>query len=71
MMIIKVMINNALIESKRKELRYTNKDLALALGYKTEAAVRRKIKGERNWSASDIQKLTEIFDVTYEDLYSE
>lgn len=64
-------INNVLIESMRRELNYTNKELALALGYKSESSVRDKLTGRRKWSVSDIQKLTEIFDVTYEDLYSE
>lgn len=62
-------INNELIERKRKELRYTNQELAVSLGYKTEAAVRMKIKGSRNWTVSDIQKLVDILDITYEELY--
>ncbi len=62
-------INNALIERKRKELRYTNQELAISLGYKTEAAVRMKIKGSRKWTVSDIQKLIDVLDVTYEELY--
>jgi hypothetical protein len=62
-------INNELIERKRKELRYTNQELAVSLGYKTEAAIRMKIKGSRNWSVSDIQKLVEVLDITYEELY--
>jgi predicted transcriptional regulator len=69
MMNIKIMIDNELIERKRKELRYTNQELAISLGYKTEAAVRKKIKGERNWTVSDIQKLVDILDITYEELY--
>ncbi len=63
------MVNNELIESKRKELKYTNQELALALGYKTESAVRAKIKGTRKWSAGDLKKLTEVFDIRYEELY--
>jgi hypothetical protein len=62
-------INNELIERKRKELRYTNQELAVSLGYKTEAAIRMKIKGSRKWSVSDIQKLVDILDITYEELY--
>jgi hypothetical protein len=62
-------INNVLIESRRKELKYTNKDLAISLGYKTESAVRAKIKGTRKWSASDIRKLIDVLDISYEELY--
>ena len=63
------MINNALIESKRKELKYTNQELAVSLGYKSESSVRDKLTGRRKWSVSDIKKLTEIFNVTYKKLY--
>lgn len=62
-------INNALIESKRKELKYTNQELAIALGYKSEAAVRGKITGRRKWSANDIRKLIDVLDISYEELY--
>lgn len=62
-------INNNLIESRRKELKYTNQELSVALGYKTESAVRAKIKGTRKWSARDIQKLVDVLDIKYEELY--
>jgi hypothetical protein len=62
-------INNALIESKRKELRYTNQELAVSLGYKSEGSIRDKVKGRTRWSVSDIQKLVEVLDITYEELY--
>lgn len=62
-------INNALIESRRKAMKYTNQELAVALGYKTEAAVRAKIKGIRKWTVSDIRKLIDVLDISYEELY--
>ena len=30
---------------------------------------RMKIKGSRQWTVSDIQKLVEVLDITYEELY--
>ena len=62
-------INNVLIESRRKELKYTNKDLAISLGYTSESAIRGKITGRRKWSASDIRKLIDVLDISYEELY--
>ena len=62
-------INNVLIESKRKELKYTNQELAIALGYKSESSIRGKIAGRRKWSASDIRKLIDVLDISYEELY--
>lgn len=62
-------INNVLIESRRKELKYTNQELAISLGYKSESAIRGKITGRRKWSASDIRKLVDVLDLSYEELY--
>lgn len=62
-------INNALIESRRRAMKYTNQELALALGYHSEGTIRNKIKGIRKWSASDIRKLIDVLDISYEELY--
>ena len=64
-----VEINNTLIESRRRAMKYTNKELAIALGYNSEGAIRNKIKGIRKWSASDIRKLIDVLDISYEELY--
>jgi hypothetical protein len=64
-----VEINNALIESRRRAMKYTNKELALALGYNSEGAIRNKIKGIRKWTVNDIRKLIDVLDVSYEELY--
>jgi hypothetical protein len=64
-----VEINNALIESRRRAMKYTNKELAVALGYNSEGAIRNKIKGIRKWTVSDIRKLIDVLDVSYEELY--
>lgn len=65
---VSIEINNALIESRRREMSYTNKELALALGYNSEGTVRNKIKGIRKWSEDDIQRLIDILNVSYEEL---
>jgi hypothetical protein len=64
-----VEINNALIESRRRAMKYTNKELAVALGYNSEGAIRNKIKGIRKWTVNDIRKLIDVLDVSYEELY--
>ena len=62
-------INNALIESRRKAMKYTNQELAIALGYKSESSVRDKIKGRTKWAVSDIRKLVDVLNISYEELY--
>jgi hypothetical protein len=64
-----VEINNALIESRRRAMKYTNKELAVALGYNSEGTIRNKIKGIRKWTVNDIRKLIDVLDVSYEELY--
>lgn len=65
---VSIEINNTLIESRRRAMSYTNKELALALGYNSEGTVRNKIKGIRKWSEDDIQRLIDILNVSYEEL---
>lgn len=65
---VNIEINNTLIESRRRAMSYTNKELALALGYNSEGTVRNKIKGIRKWSEDDIQRLIDILNVSYEEL---
>lgn len=62
-------INNALIESRRRAMKYTNQELAVALGYNSEGAIRNKIKGIRKWTVNDIRKLIDVLDISYEELY--
>ena len=62
-------INNALIESRRKAMKYTNQELAIALGYNCEGTIRNKIKGIRKWTVDDIRKLIDVLDISYEELY--
>jgi hypothetical protein len=64
-----VEINNALIESRRRAMKYTNKELSVALGYNSEGAIRNKIKGIRKWTVNDIRKLIDVLDVSCEELY--
>ena len=64
-----VEINNALIESRRRAMKYTNQELAIALGYKSESSVRDKIKGRTRWTVNDIRKLIDVLDISYEELY--
>ena len=50
-------INNDVIESRRKQLGYTQKELAEKLGYKSVSSINKKLYGEVQWTETDIKNL--------------
>ncbi len=50
-------INNDVIESRRKQLGYTQKELAEKLGYKSVSSINKKLYGEVQWTEIDIKNL--------------
>jgi transcriptional regulator with XRE-family HTH domain len=50
-------INNDAIESRRKQLGYTQKELAEKLGYKSVSSINKKLYGEVQWTETDIKNL--------------
>ena len=50
-------INNDVIENRRKQLGYTQKELAEKLGYKSVSSITKKLYGEIQWTETDIKNL--------------
>ena len=50
-------INNNVIENRRKQLGYTQKELAEKLGYKSVSSINKKLYGEVQWTETDIKNL--------------
>ena len=62
------MINVELIEAKRAEHQYSQKQMGNFLGYESHTAYQRKIKGTRDFSIEDIVKLCNLFQLELSDL---
>ena len=61
-------INNDVIENRRKQLGYTQKELAEKLGYKSVSSITKKLYGEIQWTETDIKNLKYYLGLTDEQL---
>ena len=61
-------INNNVIENRRKQLGYTQKELAEKLGYKSVSSITKKLYGEIQWTETDIKNLKYYLGLTDEQL---
>ena len=61
-------INNNVIENRRKQLGYTQKELAEKLGYKSVSSINKKLYGEVQWTETDIKNLKYYLGLTDEQL---
>ncbi len=62
------MVNVKLIEQLRTEHNYSQEQMAKLIGYESDAAYNRKIKGKRDFSIEDIVKLCKLFQLELSDL---
>lgn len=62
------MINIQLIEESRLRQGMSQEQVAIALGYNSDAAYNRKIKGTRQFTVEDVVKLCKIFQLELNEL---
>lgn len=62
------MLNIELVEQKRSEHHYSQRQMAKLLGYDSHAAYQRKVKGERQFTIEDIVKICNLFQLEPNDL---
>ncbi len=62
------MVNTQLIEQLRLQHGYTQEQIAIALGYESQAAYSRKVKGRRQFTVEDVVKLCKIFQLELNEL---
>ena len=62
------MVNIQLIEQLRQSHGYTQEQIAIMIGYESQAAYSRKVKGRRQFTIDDIIALCRIYNVELNDL---